>query len=51
MVKAQSISDTKPQAPLVSWVPVTDTDGHTHMEMRWHVGESKHARHTPRSAA
>lgn len=53
MVKVHRIKPQKQQAPMVSWVPVIDPDGHTRMEMRWHVGESSKstAHRTPRSAA
>lgn len=50
MVKVHSIRTTE-QAPLVSWVPVTDPDGRTHMEMRWHVGKPTDARRHSRRAA
>ncbi|WP_275426139.1 hypothetical protein [Nocardioides gilvus] len=29
--------------PAVSWVPVRDSDGRTHMEARWTLSEPHHA--------
>lgn len=50
MVKVHSINPRK-QAPLVTWVAVTDPDGHRRMEMRWHVAEDKASERDPRHAA
>jgi hypothetical protein len=39
--------------PVLTWVPVVDDHGHTHMEMRWHVAPESRTLAVPsaRSAA
>lgn len=37
MATVRPLRTTRPTRAL-TWVPVTDVTGHTHMEMRWHVG-------------
>lgn len=51
MVTVHRIRDTKAQAPLVSWIPVTGPDGRVQMEMRWQVAEPDHLPQAARSAA
>ena len=42
---------TNTRPAVLTWVPVTGTDGVVRMEMRWHVGESTPTHHNPRSVA
>lgn len=37
MATVRPLRTTRPTRAL-TWVPVTDATGRTHMEMRWHVG-------------
>lgn len=51
MVKVQSINEKSRRGPILSWVPVTGSDGRIHMEMRWHVGSTHEQSRRTHSAA
>ncbi|HLS44728.1 MAG TPA: hypothetical protein VK045_04790 [Ornithinicoccus sp.] len=51
MVTVRRISDTRKEAPVLSWTPVEGPDGRIRMEMRWHVGVEPRASRLPDRAA
>lgn len=50
MSQPRSMSQLRKPA-LMSWVPVTGTDGRVRMEMRWHVGAISHTAKVREAAA
>lgn len=50
MMKVRSIRRPATEAPTLTWVPVTDSDGHVRMEMRWQVSRTRGDRRPSRAA-
>lgn len=45
MVKVHSLPESRQQAPMVTWVQVTDAEGRIHMEMRWNLRDEHRTAH------
>lgn len=39
MTTVRHMQQARRRSVHVEWVPVTDVDGRTHLEMRWHVSD------------